>query len=151
VTEIDWTRVPIFGQRAPDVEYRLRPGAYAFIERAAGELALVRTPEGVFLPGGGIEAGETPDSALLREALEECGFVIQVGAPVAHAVQFVLSRVERGHLEKRCIFMDAQLVSALAAPTERDHELIWESHEAAAELLAHTSQRWAVKIWSAGR
>jgi hypothetical protein len=47
--------------------------------------------------------------------------------------------------------MDAQLVSALAAPTERDHELIWESHEAAAELLAHTSQRWAVKIWSAGR
>lgn len=146
----DWAAVATFGERTPGVHYRLRPGAYAFIERVRDELALVRTPQGVFLPGGGIEADETPDECLAREVMEECGFVVSPGVLVARAVQFVHSKVERGHLEKRCLFMDARLLSATGKPSERDHELIWVSRIAAFQLLAHESQRWAVKTWSAG-
>ena len=144
----DWKEAPVFGERAPNVRYTLRPGAYAFLRRAHDELALVRTPQGVFLPGGGIEADETPEAALVREVMEECGFVVRAGAWAAHAVQFVYSTVEGKHFEKRCIFMQAEIVSSAGTPTERDHELVWVSREEACKILAHESQRWAVATWA---
>src|SRR5262245_3499771 len=72
--DIDDLPVPCFGERRPDEVYGERPGAYALIADGAGRLAVVRNEHGrYFLPGGGVEPGESLELALRREVLEECG------------------------------------------------------------------------------
>jgi 8-oxo-dGTP diphosphatase len=66
---------PEFGVRLPDVVYQERPGAYAIIRRADGRLTLVcGEARRLFLPGGGVQPGERPEDALLREIIEEIGW-----------------------------------------------------------------------------
>lgn len=65
------------------------------------------------LPGGKIEPGETPEQACAREALEETGLSVTVGAKVR--VLFNLGRVE--HYFAAASFSG---VMALGGP-ERDH------------------------------
>jgi 8-oxo-dGTP diphosphatase len=61
---------------------RQRIGAYGIAHDAGGRILLVRaasylTVAGMwFLPGGGVEHGETPAEALEREVREETGLVI---------------------------------------------------------------------------
>jgi 8-oxo-dGTP pyrophosphatase MutT (NUDIX family) len=69
----DWSKAPLFGFRSEVERWVIRPSAYGVLEDQAGRLAIVRSRDGVFLPGGGVDAGETPEEAILREALEECG------------------------------------------------------------------------------
>jgi 8-oxo-dGTP diphosphatase len=68
-----------------------RLAAYGVIRRA-GTLLLCRVApgnlgEGLWtLPGGGLEFGEAPDAAAIREVEEETGLVARVtGAPVIHS------------------------------------------------------------------
>ena len=65
-------QVPSFGTRLPGVPYRPRPGAYALVFDAAGRVAVVHEDEGWYLPGGGLEPGESSEEALAREVVEEC-------------------------------------------------------------------------------
>src|SRR2546422_7519107 len=89
----DWNEVRAFGSQPKSAACVIRPSAYGLIENEHGQLAVVRTSQGAFLPGGGIEAGETPSKAIVREAFEECGLVIRAeGRPdiwTARAIQFV--------------------------------------------------------------
>ena len=47
--------VPEFGQRIEGAQYRSRPGVYAVLIDFDGKVALIKTPDGWFLPGGGID------------------------------------------------------------------------------------------------
>lgn len=55
---------------------RPREGSYAVVFDVAGRLLTVRGRRGYFLPGGGVDEGETPEEALHRELMEECGLEI---------------------------------------------------------------------------
>lgn len=57
-------------------------GVRGLVENAHGEILLVRHTytKGLFLPGGGVERGETTDYSLRRE-LEEEGGIKVTGAP----------------------------------------------------------------------
>lgn len=59
---------------------RTRVGAYVLCERS-GELLLVRfrRSERWTLPGGGIDHGERPEDAAVREAGEETGLAVALG------------------------------------------------------------------------
>src|SRR5215475_4773817 len=94
------TDVPIFGTRIPGAIYRRRPSAYALVRDDAGHFAVVRTPVACYLPGGGMEAGETPDETIIREGLEECGFVLKPGAQIGRAMEICYSREEGEYFEK---------------------------------------------------
>jgi 8-oxo-dGTP diphosphatase len=143
----DWRDAPVFGVRIEAQRYTVRPSAYGVVEDGHGQIAVVRTPQGHTLPGGGIEEGETTAQAAAREALEECGLVVRVGSWSIRALQFIYSESERTHFEKWSIFVDAT-VKAVAGPgTEIDHELVWMTPEAASEVLLAESHRWAVESW----
>lgn len=82
----------VFGTKLPGATYRLRPGAYALVFDARGRVALVHEEGDWYLPGGGIEAGETSEQALAREVREECACGLRVGDPLAQALEFVENR-----------------------------------------------------------
>jgi 8-oxo-dGTP diphosphatase len=75
----DWDKALVFGVRSEGERWVIRPSAYGLLEDQDGRIAVVRSQDGIFLPGGGIEIGETPQEAIRREALEECGLVVLVG------------------------------------------------------------------------
>jgi kynurenine formamidase/8-oxo-dGTP pyrophosphatase MutT (NUDIX family) len=79
----------VFGTKLPGAAYRLRPGAYALVFDARGRVALVHEEGEWYLPGGGIEPGESSEQALLREVREECACGAELGAAFAQALEFV--------------------------------------------------------------
>ena len=139
--------IPEFGSAVAGQKYVLRPGSYGVIRNGAGAIAVVHTPLGVFLPGGGQESDESAEAALIREAAEECGLAIEVTRLVGVADELVYCEQEQRYLRKRCSFFagqvrsDSQLVGG-----EPDHQLKWLAPEDALSQLSHESQRWAVKV-----
>jgi 8-oxo-dGTP diphosphatase len=138
------TEIPLFGEEDPGKEYVLRPGGYAVIFDARGRLAVVATAEGLHLPGGGLEAGESPEAAAVREVAEETGLAVVLGERLGVADELVFAPSENVHYRKRCSFFRAT-VTATGAPTEADHELQWMEPAAALRELHHEVQRWAVR------
>lgn len=143
-----WDSAPVFTEPGARSPFVTRPCAYALIEDAEHRLAIVRTPQGTVLPGGGIEGKETPERAIEREAREECGFAVRVGRWSVRAIQRAYSAPEKTHFEKPSTFCDARVTRRGLGASELDHELVWVTHAEARELLSHESQRWAVERWS---
>lgn len=135
--------IPEFGTSEAGATYVLRPGGYAVVVNDAGEIALVKTPLGCVLPGGGQNKGETPERATIREAHEECGLIVALGHAIGVADELVFAADERTHYRKRCTFFLAKVVEAMGTG-ETDHELHWLPANNAAGAMLHESQRWAV-------
>jgi 8-oxo-dGTP diphosphatase len=142
-----WMKVPVFGARSANRKWLIRPSAYGLLEDRDGRVAVVRSRDGVFLPGGGMEAGETPQDAIRREALEECGLILRPGPWAMRAVQFAYSTSERAHFEKRSTFMECAIEGSDRTRLEAGHELLWVDVETAARILTHPSHAWAVEQW----
>ncbi len=144
----DWSNVPIFGRRADLAVSVVRPSVYGLVEDQ-GRLALARTSQGTFLPGGGIDEGEAVEEALQREIAEECGLIVRLGEWSVCAIQLAYSPKQRTHFEKRSAFIECAIVQEHGLGiTEVDHELVWVNPQTACELLSHESHRWAVQEWN---
>jgi len=138
--------VPMFGESDGSERWVIRPSAYALLGDA-GRIAVVRSRDGVFLPGGGIEGEETPAQAIERECLEECGFLVVPGSWTTRAVQWAYSPSERSHFEKRSTFQECAIAGPDASRQEAGHELLWLDSAAAQRTLSHPSHGWAVERW----
>jgi 8-oxo-dGTP diphosphatase len=62
-------------QAVPKIELRWRPSAYGITLRQ-NSILLSRVFDGYDLPGGGIDLGETPEAAVVRETAEETGVTV---------------------------------------------------------------------------
>jgi 8-oxo-dGTP diphosphatase len=134
-----------FGEKRDGYTYTDRPGAYAIIFNAKNEIAVVETPTGFFLPGGGIEKGESPEQALRREIQEEIGMKMKILRRLGEASQYLYSRIEKRAFNKIGNFFVAELVGPQGEATETEHWLVWLTHEKALKKLNHEFQRWMVE------
>ena len=122
-----------------------RPGAYAVIEDDAGLIAVIETGRGWFLPGGGMDAGETAVEALQREMLEETGYEVLVIAEIGARIEVVYAADEDTHYRIRSHFYQAHLAAKIADGAEPDHRLVWLARDDALDRLTRPSQAWAVE------
>jgi 8-oxo-dGTP diphosphatase len=139
------TSIPQFGKRVPGRAYIERPGAYAVIVNARGEVALIRVPQGYFLPGGGIDPNEDALSALAREVREETGHEVEVVRELGRAAQFLVARHEELYLNKVGQFFVARLGPKTQEAHEVDHSLEWLPMAEAKKRLRHEFQAWALE------
>jgi 8-oxo-dGTP diphosphatase len=133
-----------FGTRLANVNYVERPGAYAIIRNTDGEYAVIRTPKGCFLPGGGVDEGENMEVALRREVLEETGLGVKLGRKVGVAAQYLISAREGIYYKKIGHFYLADFSERLSETFEAEHELLWMSFDGASTALKHRFQVWAL-------
>ena len=101
---------PVFGTKLDGVAYVVRPSAYALLPNEAGDLAVMRTPKGHFLPGGGVEPGESVAAAVAREAREEAGLLVEPTRTVGEAVEFTRALDEDAWYQKLSTFVGARVV-----------------------------------------
>ena len=134
--------MPSFGAIEPGIEYTPRRGGYAVVERD-GQIAVVKTPRGCFLPGGGAEGDEPLALAAIRETREETGLIVSITGEIGTADEFVSSPKYGDHFQKLCTFFSARVVSQVDE-CEADHDLLWAEPDEAVDLLTHGSQKWAV-------
>jgi 8-oxo-dGTP pyrophosphatase MutT (NUDIX family) len=133
----------IFGRRDRRRKYIVRPGSYAILTNAEGDVATIKIRSRYFLPGGGAEPGERSRQTLLREVREECGCAVRSIRRVGYAVEYVHAPGE-GYFEKRCIFYIARIRG-------NEKRIVWLARDAALRKLTFASQRWAVRQVPAAR
>ena len=131
-------------------QWRRRPGAYAILTRGRRVLLTVQaTDEGpdVQLPGGGIDPGESPLPALLREVREETGHTARIARHVGAFREFRWMPEYRIHAEKICHVYLGQVGLRLGPPSEPDHTVMWCTPREARDRLASAGGRAALTHW----
>ncbi|MEM8591753.1 MAG: NUDIX hydrolase [Pseudomonadota bacterium] len=123
--------------------YTLRPGAYAILAR--GDDVLVTHQEKPWpefqLPGGGIDPGEHPVPALMRECLEETGWTISRPRRLGAFRRFTYMPEYELWAEKLCIIYHARPARCISPPLEKGHTAVWMRAADATELLAVPGDR----------
>lgn len=124
--------------------YRLRPGAYALLQD--GDSLLLTLQEmphpDLQLPGGGIDPGESPITALHREVYEETGWMISQPRRIGAFRRFVFMPEYGFHAEKLCTIYHARPVMPRGAPTEPGHTALWLPIAEAAQALGNAGDRF---------
>lgn len=141
-----------FGSPEQDVHYNERTGAYGICFDAAGNVALVEAPAAhgpecwCFLPGGGIEEGESDCECLRRECLEELGRPAEVGEYLCTGDEYLYSKHAKDyvHVIGRCYRME--LGEQTQAPIEPDHTFRRVPVEQCGEEMFLKYQAWAVQL-----
>ena len=146
-TGVPYPGEPQFGVQMPGVSYSDRPGVYALAIRA-GQVLVVETASGYFLPGGGIEQGEAPMRALRRELVEETGLHADGLTEMATARQYVIDSTTGIGYNKVETFYCVTTIDSHADPTERDHTTRWVSIPEALAGLREPAQAWALSLSS---
>lgn len=93
-----------------------RPSAYGIVVRE-GQILLTQQHKKFMLPGGGMELGETPEQAVIREVKEETGF--DVRSPQFVEIQTSFFSYEDGdkmcHLQTLLMFFVCDLAGGEAS------------------------------------
>ncbi|WP_448627061.1 NUDIX hydrolase [Geodermatophilus sp. URMC 64] len=126
------------------------PCVGAVVRDAAGRLLLIRRGQepsrGLWsLPGGRVEAGETPEQAVVREVREETGLQVRAGAPVGRV------RIPAGAVVYDVVDFACTPVDPAAVPVAGDDAdaVTWAAPDALGGLactprLVETLRDWGV-------
>ena len=129
-------------------KYRPRPGAYCVL-RLGGDVLLTyqEEPHWEFqLPGGGIDAGESPLRALHREVFEETGWTIAAPRRIGAFRRFAYMPEYDKWAEKIGLVYLARPVRRLGPPSEKGHSAVWLSARDAATLIGNAADRHFLKL-----
>ena len=94
----------VFGTQVDGHTYHARRAVYAVIRDRKGRVAAVRYRRHLFLPGGGIEGGETPEQALVREVEEECAQRLHIAGKIGEALQYFYASSDDTYFAMHALF-----------------------------------------------
>lgn len=135
----------------PGRRYIRRPGAYAILPLDGG---LVMThqaepePE-IQLPGGGIDPGESPVSALHREVFEETGWHIGTPRWLGTFRRFAYMPEYDIWAEKICMIYVARPTVCIGPPSEPGHMCLWLPENVAIDAPGNPGDRHFVRKYLA--
>lgn len=127
-----------------DKIYRPRPGAYAVLLRGDRMLITLQTaPNREYqLPGGGIDPGESPVTALHREVHEETGWSISEVTRLGVYRRFAYMPEYDLWADKTCAIYAARPAMRHGPPTEAGHRALWLPVKQAIAQLANSGDRF---------
>ena len=129
------------------IRYQERQGIYAIVPRG-GLMLLTHQSEPVpefQLPGGGVDPGEFPLAALIRETLEETGWKVRIERRIGAYRRFTHMPEYGTWARKTCRIYLATPVLHVGPPLEDIHTAIWASPADAVELLDAQGDREMMK------
>lgn len=135
---------PTFGKVVKGVQYTDRPGAYALLYNSKGELGIIQTSFGYFLPGGGLDPGETEEQGLARELFEEIAYRVINSKFLFRADQFHWSEFYQTHFRKIGNFYHVEAHAPPRDTFQPGHALLWRPPAVTAGILSQEFQRWAI-------
>lgn len=134
-----------FGTHLDNQKYFTRQGAY-LISIQDHKVAVVKTPKGYFLLGGGLNTGEDHRHCIQREVLEESGYRSQIDSYICSAEEYQLHK-KLGYFHPIQYYYSGRLLDKVAPPQDKDHELCWISLDNIADKMYLKSQGWAIQYY----
>jgi len=133
----------IFGKKKA-MPYFDRRGAYIVPFREE-KIALVKTPRGYFLIGGGIEENETHAEAIVRECMEETGCRAEIGKYVCSAETYTFYP-KFGHYHPIQAYYLGEISDPVQSRQDEDHRLVWAEYADMRGKLCLEMQNWALEM-----
>jgi len=137
--------IPQFGRPLPGRDHKPRPGAYAIVLNALRELLVVEEDGRLYLPGGGLDPGESPEQALHREFLEETGYRVVIDRCLGQANEYVADETPNTAFNKHCLFFAVTLAGGSGVPAIATNHPRWVPVPEALSTLSNAAHRWAVR------
>ena len=134
----------IFGEKF-DGAYYTRAGAY-IVPIKDGKVAVVKTPKGYFFIGGGYEGDETDAECIVRECMEETGYLAEISELICSAETYTFHN-KVGLFHPVQVYYSGQLIKKIAEPREKDHNLEWCSLEQIKGKMFSGMQNWALEYF----
>ena len=132
----------IFGSAEPNVQYSERRAAYVVITRD-GKVALVKSGQKHFLPGGGSLPGETPEATVVREVHEELSRPMRLLHRLGEATQYFYSADDDRHYKMLAVFFAGEFTDK-AYIGAGEHQMDWLPVTEVAQACFHECHAWAV-------
>ena len=134
----------IFGEKL-NTNYRDRAGAYLICING-GKIAVVKTPKGFFLLGGGFEADESAEVCIARECIEEIGYTVKVGDKLCSAEHYTYHK-RIGYFHPIQHYYMGELIHMEENFTiEKDHTLMWLGYDEIKGKMFSPMQNWALDM-----
>jgi 8-oxo-dGTP diphosphatase len=135
----------IFGERLVDKTYYDRVGAYLICLKE-DKVAVVKTPKGYFLIGGGLEDNENHIDCIKREVLEETGFSPKVDSYICSAEVYGLHKKLK-YFHPIQYYYYGELLNKIVNPVELDHVLQWITTEDIETKMYVKAQGWSIRYF----
>jgi 8-oxo-dGTP diphosphatase len=135
-----------FGEKKVGVDYIERHGSYG-VAIDKGKVLIEIARLGYFLPGGGLDSGETHIEALHREFMEETGYAILSAEKIGEAVEYVYIQNDGRYLKKvqHFYFIGLGVQSTPTHPDGDSHRAEWIPYEALRGKMYLESNWWAIE------
>jgi 8-oxo-dGTP diphosphatase len=134
-----------FGEKIDGVAYKDLPCARGIFQNEKGEFGFVNVNGQYFLVGGGIEEGETPEQAVVREFREEIGAEIKIIRKIGEAEDYLFGKKEEAYFRKIQTFFVVEIIGDIKGGIEDNHKLVWATIDSAETFILQKSQAWAIR------